>query len=190
MRNTLQGKLPHFTPKETRMLKGSTDFFALQYYTANWVKAGGWMDSGANPTQQRSGQDIGRRTASDWHKEAPWGFAKLLTWVHKRYHGPVIWVTETGVDLPGEGYQSCQGNVKDDNRIEFYSSYLSAMCDAARQSKIRIRAFLAWSFLDNFEWSEGTNSRFGVVCVDYDNGNKRVPKKSMTWLRNVFARYK
>ncbi|OEL36871.1 Beta-glucosidase 12 [Dichanthelium oligosanthes] len=46
-----------------------------------------------------------------------------------------------------------------------------------------VKAYLAWSLLDNFEWGNGYTVRFGLNFVDYNNGYKRYPKKSTHWFR-------
>ena len=34
---------------------------------------------------------------------------------------------------------------------------------------MRLRGYLAWSLMDNFEWACGYGKRFGIVRVDYDS---------------------
>jgi beta-glucosidase len=41
----------------------------------------------------------------------------------------------------------------------------------------------------NFEWAEGYETRFGVTYVDYENGQKRYPKKSALEIQKIFAQY-
>ncbi len=41
MRLRMGGSLPAFTPEQQKALKGSWDFFALNYYTSHYVSAGG-----------------------------------------------------------------------------------------------------------------------------------------------------
>lgn len=43
--------------------------------------------------------------------------------------------------------------------------------------------------MDNFEWAEGYETRFGCVYVDYKDECKRYPKKSAKELQHIFARY-
>lgn len=38
----------------------------------------------------------------------------------------------------------------------------------------------------NFEWADGYETRFGVTAVDYENGQKRYPKKSARVIGECF----
>ncbi|EYU31340.1 hypothetical protein MIMGU_mgv1a0051861mg, partial [Erythranthe guttata] len=53
---------------------------------------------------------------------------------------------------------------------------------------VNVKGFIAWSFLDNFEWGSGFTVRFGLVYVDYLNGLKRIPKKSAIWFKKCLSR--
>ena len=49
---------------------------------------------------------------------------------------------------------------------------------------VDVRGDFHWSLLDNFEWSEGYNERFGLIYLDYATG-KRTPKDSAAWYAKV-----
>jgi len=40
--------------------------------------------------------------------------------------------------------------------------------------------------MDNFEWAEGYETRFGVTYVDYEGGQKRYLKKSAKVIGPIF----
>ena len=54
----------------------------------------------------------------------------------------------------------------------------------ASEEGVDIRGYFAWSILDNFEWAEGYNERFGLIYVDY-NTLQRIPKDSYYWYANT-----
>lgn len=59
----------------------------------------------------------------------------------------------------------------DPARIDFTHRYLLALRRAI-DSGVDVRGYFHWSLLDNFEWSEGYNERFGLICLDYATANE------------------
>ena len=51
---------------------------------------------------------------------------------------------------------------------------------------VPLESFHVWSLLDNFEWNEGYDQRWGLVYVDYPT-QRRIPKSSAHWYRRVIA---
>jgi beta-glucosidase len=49
---------------------------------------------------------------------------------------------------------------------------------------VDLRGYFCWSFLDNFEWAEGYQKRFGLVFVDYGT-QRRIPKASAAFYSDV-----
>ena len=49
-----------------------------------------------------------------------------------------------------------------------------------------MRGYHAWTLMDNFEWAEGFDQRFGLVHVDFTTG-KRTLKDSGRWYGRVAA---
>lgn len=73
------------------------------------------------------------------------------------------------------------GRVHDQRRIDFYQSYLAQVLKA-KQEGVDIRGYCAWTIMDNFEWVEGFDPRFGLVHVNWET-EERTIKDSGFWFQ-------
>jgi beta-glucosidase len=193
MRAQLGDRLPTFTPEEKALVLGSNDFYGMNHYTANYVKH---REGEAAPEDyvgnlelhfwNHRGDCIGEETQSTWLRPCALGFRDLLVWISKRYGFPRIYVTENGTSIKGENDMPREKILQDDFRVKYYDDYVRAMADASRLDGVDVHGYFAWSLLDNFEWAEGYETRFGVTYVDYENDQKRYPKKSAQHLKPLF----
>jgi len=189
MRERLGDRLPHFSDAEQASLKGSADFFGLNHYSTVYATdAPAATASGSNssvaddPAVRYSSDPAWEKTAMDWNV-VPWGFRKLLQWIHERYDAPPIYVMENGCALPDVVEN---GEVHDNKRIAYLDGYLNAALEAIA-ANVDLKGYFVWSLLDNFEWAEGFSKRFGIYYVDFPSG-RRIPKASAKWYAEVISR--
>jgi beta-glucosidase len=103
-----------------------------------------------------------------------------VKFVYEKYGLPIM-ITENG--LASNDVVSDDGRVYDPDRAEFMKGYLSALKRAANDG-IPVLGYLHWSLMDNFEWAEGYEPRFGLVHVDYKN-QKRTIKESAHYYKHI-----
>jgi beta-glucosidase len=113
----------------------------------------------------------------------PRAFYDMLMQLTRDYDRPILEITETGVVLPDR--LSADGQVHDPDRIEFYRQHLTAMAQAMADGA-RVRAYHAWSLLDNFEWNDGFTHRYGLTWTDPAT-RRRIVKDSGRWYARVAA---
>ena len=181
----LGSRLPEWTPEEVALVKGSNDFYGMNHYTANYIK----HKTGTPPEDDflgnletlfisKSGDCIGPETQSFWLRPNPQGYRELLSWISKRYSYPTIYCTENGTSLKGENDLPLDKILDDEFRAQYFRDYIAALGKAVGEDGVKCMGYLAWSLMDNFEWAEGYETRFGVTFVDYQGGQKRYLKKS------------
>ena len=111
----------------------------------------------------------------------PEGLKGFLTRIERDYtRGLPIYITENGMandDAAGRD---------DAIRSDFIAGHFAA-AQAAIAEGVNLKGFFYWSLLDNYEWAEGYQKRFGLVHVDYVT-LERTPKPSYHALKRAIAR--
>ncbi|XP_069681383.1 myrosinase 1-like [Periplaneta americana] len=179
----LKSRLPQFTPEEIEYIRGSADFLGLNEYSTFLVSA-------KEPSLELSffndfDAEISipvqwiESNTSAWLTVAPKSIRRILDWFKKQY-GPdwEILVTENGF--------ADDGHLDDNTRITYLGTYLTEMLQAMYMDHSKVIGHTVWSLIDNFEWSSGYTSKFGLYHVDFnDPERKRTPKKSSFFMANI-----
>tara|TARA_B100000686_G_C16800352_1_gene985511 strand:- start:20 stop:1909 length:1890 start_codon:yes stop_codon:yes gene_type:complete len=136
---------------------GALDFIGLNYYSRYHVKGK------LNPVEpfifELRDEDIQTDMPYSIYPE---GFYRAL---HKISEiDQPIYVTENGI-----------ADSDDDQRATFIRRYLYAMHKAINDG-LDIRGYFYWTLMDNFEWSEGYQMKFGLYEVDFST-QKRILRK-------------
>ncbi|WCJ27194.1 Beta-glucosidase 12 [Euphorbia peplus] len=193
MQSYVGDRLPKFSKNESKLIKGSFDFIGINYYTASYaVYAPQFRKSNASiltdnlvaSTNERDGVPIGPQAhPSSFINVYPRGIYKVLQYVKRKYQNPVIYITENGIDELNNATLSLEEALDDIMRVDYFYHHLHFLQKAITKG-VNVKGYFGWSLLDNFEWSSGFTSRFGINFVDYKNGLKRYPKLSAHWFKN------
>lgn len=148
----------------------SLDFFGLNYYS--YIKLD-WQLDAKNPL-------VPRYTNNEIMTDLPYpifpeGFYDAIQKV-SCLNVP-IYITENGI-----------ADAVDDRRELFIKRYLYVLSHAIKNG-YDIRGYFYWSLMDNFEWCEGFQPRFGLYQVDY-RSQKRMLRPSAQTLIHIIERFK
>ena len=165
--------LPDGWERDLEVIAQPMDLFGVNIYHGSTVKpdGDGHIEVPLDPGHPR--------TAFGWPITP-----ECLYWgpkfFYERYGKPVV-ITENG--RSNHDVVSLDGRVHDPQRIDYTTRHLLEVSRAIKDG-IPIRAYFHWSLLDNFEWAEGYEQRFGLVHVDFQT-QKRTPKDSAYWYAGV-----
>ncbi|MHA1302844.1 MAG: glycoside hydrolase family 1 protein [Candidatus Heimdallarchaeaceae archaeon] len=161
------GKIP-FTPLRKEWLRDTTDFFGLNYYNLALVK----LKLGL-PVDLKLAKPEDRLTQMNWGVH-PEGLYHNIMRVHNELKGIPIYITENGI-----------ATLDDEWRKEFILQHLYAIHQAIRNGA-NVKGYFYWASMDNFEWAEGFEPRFGLLEVDYEDENlKRIVRDSGRLLGSI-----
>jgi beta-glucosidase len=84
----------------------------------------------------------------------PYGLEKVLTYASK-LNMPLI-IMENGI-----------ATRNDMKKIKFMKAHIDVLERCIRKG-IDVRGYFYWSLIDNYEWLQGLDARFGLYKVDFD----------------------
>ncbi|MCM3660570.1 GH1 family beta-glucosidase [Georgenia satyanarayanai] len=182
-------------PGDLTITRQRLDVLGLNYYSTQLVRR--HVGAGAAPRADGHGaanaspwvgteEDVEflpvdpPHTAMGWNIR-PEALEELLLALDNAYPDQPLMVTENGAAFDGD--VPVDGRVHDTARVAYLHSHIAAAL-RAREAGVDLRGYLAWSFVDNFEWAYGYSKRFGIVHVDLDS-QQRTPKDSALWYREL-----
>ena len=142
--NRTRSRLPKFTPQQIEEVRGSSDFFGLNYYSSNFAEPGTDLNWAPNPSFFRD-QYLHAGDSGTWQPPAN-GLRYLLNWIRREYDNPEVIITENGAVDTG---------MYDPRRMNYIRDHVSAVLDAVRLDKCNVAGYTYWSLIDNFEWMGG-----------------------------------
>jgi beta-glucosidase len=191
-------------PGDEKLLRAPLDWVGFHYYTRRIISdASGMRGSGqhfgteieSDAGDPNGGRDPYTRFHAVMPTEGPLTHAGLEVWprgiydlvmqISREYDHPPIEITECGCCYMDGPYPPQGGRVPDARRIAFFRGVLTELARAIHDGA-RVRAFHAWSLLDNFEWTDGYSQRYGLTYVDFRD-QQRTVKDSGNWYARVAA---
>lgn len=88
-----------------------------------------------------------------------------------------IMITENGAAFNDK---MVAGMINDEERIAYFKLYLEAML-RAKNDGVNLTGYMAWTLMDNFEWAEGYQARFGLVYTDFKTQVRTIKKSGHWW---------
>ncbi len=119
-------------------------------------------------------------STAEWQQIWPEGLYDLLMRLKADYPAIPLIITENGMPDP-----TADVTVDDPHRVEFLRTHFQQAWRAI-QAGAPLEAHYVWSLLDNFEWAEGYEQRWGIVAVDFET-QERTPKWSAEFFAQVIA---
>jgi beta-glucosidase len=172
---------PEIQPGDLATIRQPLDFYGVNYYSP--------MRIGAAPEDADLPFDlvelVGYPTTDFGLPVVPDALREWLIMFRARFRAalPPIIITESGASY-GMGPDE-NGVVDDQPRIDYLEGHIRAVAEAVQRG-VDVRGYYVWSLMDNFEWAEGFQQRFGLVHVDFDT-LVRTPKRSFGWYADLIA---
>jgi beta-glucosidase len=151
---------PQWPQEDFDLIKQPIDYLGVNYYTRSVTK----HNENNYPLRVLPVRQRATYTETGW-EVFPQGLTDTLAWIRDRYKNPPVYITENGSAFYDPPVVE-NGVLDDPLRVNYQKKHLRAVSDAIAQG-CDIRGYMAWSFMDNLEWSLGFAKRFGIVHVDF-----------------------
>lgn len=140
------------------------DFVGINYYTTSRTRFDpkrNLLSSAAEPFFSSPGQQF---------VTYPAGLFDVAYYIHQRYHGIEIYITENG--YYASNINDEEKECDDPERASFIREHLR-MCARLIKVGVNLKGYYYWCDADAYEELDGYRLRFGLTWVDHETGRRR-----------------
>lgn len=172
---------PAYTAEDLSVISSPVDFVGLNVYTPEHYVIAADNEHGFTLAPFPKSFPY---MDSPWLKIGPEAMYWAPRQVAKLWGVKSIYITENGTSAADE--PAIDGNIYDVDRIMFLRNYLTHLQRATAEG-VPVLGYFLWSLMDNFEWSDGFEKRYGLYRVDF-NTQRRTAKLSASFYREIIER--
>jgi beta-glucosidase len=172
--------IQHSTWRHTERLTFDFDFIGLQNYFPLTIKYNAFIPV-LQAWEVKAKSRKKPHTAMGWEINAD-SFYNIIKQFASYSGIKKLMITENGAAYHDKVSDS---HVHDPERIAYFQLYLAALLKAKNEG-LNITGYMAWTLMDNFEWAEGFNARFGLVHTDFKTQHRTI-KDSGYWFQQFLA---
>ena len=167
--------ISHSTWRYQERMKFDFDFIGLQNYFPLVIKYNAFIPV-VQAWEVKAKNRRAPHTAMGWEINAN-SFYRIIKQFAAYPQVKNIMVTENGAYFQDH---LVDGKINDQARIDYFKAYLAAMLKAKNEG-VNITGYLAWTLMDNFEWAEGYQARFGLVHNDFKTQQRTIKQSGYWW---------
>ncbi|KAL5058486.1 hypothetical protein RYX36_030090 [Vicia faba] len=190
MKEFVGNRLPKFTKKEKYMLKGSTNFIGINYYTSHFARhepnrtkitADNYDALAVSEASNVEGKILGFKDQYGWSNVYPEGLYNFLIYIKEKYKNPKVYITENGI-----ASSKISNPLKDGHRIAYVAAHLNAT-KAAINDGVNVQGYFLWAAFDTFEFQAGYSGNWGLYHIDFNDNLKRIPTDAAKWYKEYLT---
>jgi len=166
-------KIPDFQAKMMELIGQPLDFIGLNYYNDQFIRS----NKAIWPLESEGVTPAGMQVTDRQWPITEAGLEAMLLRLTNEYKIKKIYITENGASF--NDIVTIDKTINDSGRKDYIKRHLMATWRAI-QKGAPVAGYFVWSLLDNFEWSFGYGSRFGIIYIDF-NTQERIIKESGKW---------
>jgi len=143
------------------------DFVGLNYYSAARTEY--------DPTKPLLTKAVEPFYAAPGQQYVPYpaGLFDTALYIHQRYHGVDIYITENGCAFPN--INDPEVECEDDDRVTYLREHLRMVCRLIKCG-VNLKGYMYWNDSDSYEIQDGYRLRFGLTWVNHETGERRWKK--------------
>jgi beta-glucosidase len=172
---------PKFTDEDMKIIGAPLDIVGINVYIPQFYV----LASNEPPGYRQISFSVSHpKMFSAWHRYIPESLYWSPRLLHSIWKPQEIYITENGCAAADE--MTSDGNVYDSDRVMYLRTGMTHLQRATSEG-VPVKGNFYWSSMDNFEWTDGFGTRFGLIYVDFKT-QKRTPKLSAMWFREAARR--